>query len=39
MNELLNCGPGIGIFIGMAITGIILMTISFLTGKKSISKR
>ena len=35
MNEILSAGPGIGVFFGMAVTGIILMTISFLTRKKS----
>lgn len=28
MNEILNCGPGIGVFFAMAITGIILIAIS-----------
>lgn len=30
MNEILNCGPGIGVFFAMAITGIILIAISII---------
>lgn len=30
MNEIVNCGPGIGVFFAMAITGIVLIAISFL---------
>jgi len=30
MNEILNCGPGIGVFFAMAIIGVVLIAISFL---------
>jgi hypothetical protein len=38
MNEILNSGPGIGVFFGMAVTGIILIGISLVTGKKKSKK-
>jgi len=34
MNEILNCGPGIGVFFAMALTGIVLITLSFVTRKR-----
>ncbi len=34
MEELMNSGPGIGIFFGMAIIGIILICIILLTAKR-----
>lgn len=34
MNEILNCGPGIGVFFAMALTGIVLIGFSFLTRKR-----
>lgn len=34
MNEILNCGPGIGVFFAMALTGILLIAISFITRKR-----
>lgn len=33
MNEILSCGPGIGVFFAMALTGIVLITFSLLTRK------
>jgi hypothetical protein len=33
MNEILNAGPGIGVFFGMAVTGIVLIILSLLTRK------
>lgn len=35
MNEILTCGPGIWVFLSMAVAGVVLIIISFLTREQN----